>query len=149
MLKLLSEVVVEQPETLGFLSEILNNAFTWVMGLGTAGFVGVSTLLRAFVPSNGAIVAITDKINELKEMTNLDAIKIKELETAQKQYQQANDDLLMEIAKNSPNVKVKELGKQLEQKKQELTIQEQIQEKVNQAVKSVEAKAVTILKKKD
>ena len=149
MLKLLSEVVVEQPETLGFLSEILNNAFTWVMGLGTAGFVGVSTLLRAFVPSNGAIVALTDKIAELKEMTNLDAIKIKELEEAQKQYQQANDDLLMEIAKNSPNVKVKELGKQLEQKKQELTIQEQIQEKVNQAVKSVEAKAVTILKKKD
>jgi hypothetical protein len=149
MLKLLSEVVVEQPETLGFLSEILNNAFTWVMGLGTAGFVGVSTLLRVFVPSNGAIVALSDKIAELKEMTNLDAIKIKELEEAQKQYQQANDDLLMEIAKNSPNVKVKELGKQLEQKKQELTIQEQIQEKVNQAVKSVEAKAVTILKKKD
>jgi hypothetical protein len=119
------------------------------MGLGTAGLVGVSTIVRSFVPSNGAIVAITDKINELKEMTNLEAIKIKELEQAQKQYQQANDDLLMEIAKNSPNVKVKELGKKLEEKKNELTIQEQIQEKVNQAVKSVEQKAVSILKKKE
>ena len=132
MLKLFTEVVTEQPETIGFITELLNNAWTWVMGLGTAGLVGISTIIRSFVPSNGAIVAITDKINELKEMTNLEAIKIKELEQAQKQYQQANDDLLMEIAKNSPNVKVKELGKKLEEKKNELTIQEQIQEKVNQ-----------------
>ena len=149
MLKLLTEVVTEQPETLGFLTELLNNAWTWVMGLGTAGFVGVSTILRTLIPSNGAIVTLTEKIAELKEMTNLDALRIKELEQAQKDYQQANDDLLMEIAKNSPNVKVKELGKQLEQKKQELSIQEQIQEKVNQAVKTVEQKAVSILKKKD
>ena len=149
MLKLFTEVVTEQPETIGFITELLNNAWTWVMGLGTAGLVGVSTIIRSFVPSNGAIVAITDKINELKEMTNLEAIKIKELQEAQKQYQQANDDLLMEIAKNSPNVKVKELGKKLEEKKNELTIQEQIQEKVNQAVKSVEQKAVSILKKKE
>lgn len=149
MLKLFTEVVTEQPETIGFITELLNNAWTWVMGLGTAGLVGISTIIRSFVPSNGAIVAITDKINELKEMTNLEAIKIKELQEAQKQYQQANDDLLMEIAKNSPNVKVKELGKKLEEKKNELTIQEQIQEKVNQAVKSVEQKAVSILKKKE
>lgn len=149
MFKLLTEVVTEQPETLGFLTELLNNAWTWVMGLGTAGFVGISTIIRSFVPTNGAIVTLTEKIAELKEMTNLDAIRIKELEEAQKQYQQANDDLLMEIAKNSPNVKVKELGKQLEEKKTQLTIQEQIQEKVNQAVKSVEQKAVSILKKKE
>jgi len=149
MLKLFTEVVTEQPEAIGFLTELLNSAWTWVMGLGTAGFVGITTILRTFVPSNGAIVTLTEKIAELKEMTNLDALRIKELEQAQKDYQQANDDLLMEIAKNSPNKKVKELGDQLEQKKKELSIQEQIQEKVNQAVKTVEQKAVSILKKKD
>ena len=42
-----------------------------------------------------------------------------------------------------------ERKRKLEEKKNELTIQEQIQEKVNQAVKSVEQKAVSILKKKE
>ena len=101
------------------------------------------------MPSNNAILTLSEKINELKETTKMDALKITELETAQKEYQQANDNLLMEIAKNSPNAKIKELGKQLDEKKKELSIQEQIQEKVNNAVKVVEAKAVSILKKKE
>ena len=149
MIKFLSEVVSEQPETIGFLTELLNSTWTWVTTIGAGAITGIVAIVRSFMPSNNAILTLSEKINELKETTKLDALKITELETAQKEYQQANDNLLMEIAKNSPNAKIKELGKQLDEKKKELSIQEQIQEKVNNAVKVVEAKAVSILKKKE
>jgi len=148
LFKLLTDVV-EQPETVGFLTELLNNTWTWVTTIGAGAITGVIAIVRSFVPSNSALLSLSDKINELREVTKLDALKIGELETAQKEYQQANDDLLLELAKLSPNTKAKELAKTLEDKKQSLSIQEQIAEKVNSAVKIVEAKAVSILKKKE
>ena len=148
LFKILTEVT-EQPQTVGFLTELLNNTWTWVTTIGAGAITGIVAIVRSFMPSNSAILTLSEKINELKETTKLDALKITELEEAQKEYQQANDDLLMEIALNSPNAKIKELGKKLDEKKKQLSIQEQIQEKVNSAVKVVEAKAVSILKKKE
>ena len=148
LLKILTDVA-EQPESLGFLTELLNNTWTWVTTIGAGAITGVVAIIRSFMPSNTAILTLSDKINELKEGVKLDALKITELETAQKEYQDANDQLLIELAKLSPNTKAKELLKTLEEKKQSLSIQEQIAEKVASAVKVVEQKAVSILKKKE
>lgn len=147
-IKLLTDVA-EQPESLGFLTELLNNTWTWVTTIGAGAITGTVAIIRSFMPSNTAILTLSDKINELKEGVKLDALKITELETAQKEYQEANDQLLIELAKLSPNTKAKELLKTLEEKKQSLSIQEQIAEKVASAVKVVEQKAVSILKKKE
>ena len=147
--KILTDIVVEEPETLGWLSELLNSTWTWVTTLGAGAITGIVALIRTLVPSNTALLGLRDKIDELKEGVKLDALKITELETAQKEYQQANDELLAELALLSPNAKAKELAKKLEEKKQALNIQEQIANKVSEAVKSVEAKAVSILKKKE
>ncbi len=146
--KLLTDVA-EQPESLGFLTELLNNTWTWVTTIGAGAVTGVVAIIRSFMPSNSAIMTLSEKINELKDGIKLDALKITELETAQKEYQEANDQLLIELAKLSPNTKAKELLKTLEEKKQSLSIQEQIAEKVASAVKVVEQKAVSILKKKE
>ena len=148
LLKILTDVA-EQPESLGFLTELLNNTWTWVTTIGAGAITGTVAIIRSFMPSNTAILTLSDKINELKEGVKLDALKITELETAQKEYQDANDQLLIELAKLSPNTKAKELLKTLEEKKQSLSIQEQIAEKVASAVKVVEQKAVSILKKKE
>jgi hypothetical protein len=148
LLKILTDVA-EQPESLGFLTELLNNTWTWVTTIGAGAITGTVAIIRSFMPSNSAILTLSDKINELKEGVKLDALKITELETAQKEYQDANDQLLIELAKLSPNTKAKELLKTLEEKKQSLSIQEQIAEKVASAVKVVEQKAVSILKKKE
>jgi hypothetical protein len=147
-IKLLTDVA-EQPESLGFLTELLNNTWTWVTTIGAGAITGTVAIIRSFMPSNTAILTLSDKINELKEGVKLDALKITELETAQKEYQDANDQLLIELAKLSPNTKAKELLKTLEEKKQSLSIQEQIADKVASAVKIVEQKAVSILKKKE
>ena len=148
LFKILTDVA-EQPESLGFLTELLNNTWTWVTTIGAGAITGTVAIIRSFMPSNTAILTLSDKINELKEGVKLDALKITEFETAQKEYQDANDQLLIELAKLSPNTKAKELLKTLEEKKQSLSIQEQIAEKVASAVKVVEQKAVSILKKKE
>lgn len=141
--------VVEEPQTLGFLTELLNNTLTWVISLGGAGILAISNIMSKFIPSKDFKLETWNKISSIEDLLDKDATKIAELETAQKEYQQANDELLMEIALNSPNAKIKELGKKLDEKKKQLSIQETIQEKVNNAVKSVEQKAVSILKKKE
>ena len=146
MWHLLTEVANETTTT-GFLTELLNNTWTWVTTVGAGVITGVVAIIRSFVPSNTAILTLNDKIAQLKEMTNLDNIKIKELEEAQKAYQATNDELLKEIALHSPNAKIKELGKQLEEKKQALNIQEQIQSKINEKTKELQAKVVSVLKK--
>lgn len=146
MWHLLTEVANEVTTT-GFLTELLNNTWTWVTTVGAGVITGVVAIIRSFVPSNTAILTLNDKIAQLKEMTNLDNIKIKELEEAQKAYQATNDELLKEIALHSPNAKIKELGKQLEEKKQALNIQEQIQSKINEKTKELQAKVVSVLKK--
>lgn len=146
LLKLLTDVV-EQPVSNGVITELLNNTWTWVTTVGAGVITGIVAIIRSFMPSNSAILTLNDKIAQLKEMTNLDNIKIKELEEAQKAYQQTNDELLKEIALHSPNAKIKELGKQLEEKKQALNIQEQIQSKINEKAKELQTKVVSVLKK--
>jgi len=139
--------VANEMTTTGFLTELLNNTWTWVTTVGAGVITGVVAIIRSFVPSNSALLTLNDKITQLKEMTNLDNIKIKELEEAQKAYQETNDELLKEIAIHSPNAKIKELGKQLEEKKKALSIQEQIQTKINEKTKELQAKVVSVLKK--
>lgn len=146
MWHLLTEVANETTTT-GFLTELLNNTWTWVTTVGAGVITGAVAIIRSFVPSSSAILTLNDKIAQLKEMTNLDNIKIKELEEAQKAYQATNDELLKEIALHSPNAKIKELGKQLEEKKQALNIQEQIQSKITEKAKELQAKVVSVLKK--
>lgn len=149
LFKILTEVVAEQPETVGVLTEVLNNTLTWVISLGGAGVLAVSNIMTKVLPSKDFKSETWKKINGIESLINQEGVKLAELEEAQREYQKANDELLMEIAKHSPNAKVKELGKQLDEKKKQLNLQEQIQEKVNSAVKTVEAKAVSILKKKE
>jgi hypothetical protein len=146
LFKLLTDVV-ELPEATGFLTELLNNTWTWVTTIGAGAITGIVAIIRSFLPSTNAIVTLNDKIAKLKEMTSLESVKIKELEEAQKAYQQTNDDLLKEIALHSPNAKIKELGKQLEEKKQALNIQQTIQNKIDEKAKEIQAKVVSVLKK--
>jgi len=149
MFNILTEIVEQDPEIVGFLSELLNSAWAWVMSLGTAGAIFVTGLMRSVLPSKTALVTLTDRINEVKQLATQELHKLEELENAQKEYEETNDELLMELANLSPNKRAKELGDKLREKKEKLSIQKQIQDKVNQAVKSVESKAVSILKKKD
>ena len=147
--KAFTDIVVEEPQTVGFLTEILNNTLTWVISLGGAGVLAVSNIMSKFLPSKDFKVETWKEITDLKQLFSVEKEKIEELETAQVEYQQVNDELLIELAKLSPNTKAKELLKKLEEKKQELTIQQKIQDKVNSAIKAVEEKTVSILKKKE
>ncbi len=147
--KAFTDIVVEEPQTIGFLTEILNNTLTWVISLGGAGVLAISNIMSKFLPSKDFKVETWKEITDLKQLFSVEKEKIEELETAQLEYQQVNDELLIELAKLSPNTKAKELLKKLEEKKQELTIQQKIQDKVNSAIKSVEEKTVSILKKKE
>jgi len=147
--KAFTDIVVEEPQTLGFLTELLNNTLTWVISLGGAGVLAISNIMSKFLPSKDFKVETWKEITDLKQLFSVEKEKIEELETAQLEYQQVNDELLIELAKLSPNTKAKELLKKLEEKKQELTIQQKIQDKVNSAIKSVEEKTVSILKKKE
>jgi hypothetical protein len=117
--------------------------------LGGAGVLAVSNIMSKFLPSKDFKVETWKEITDLKQLFSVEKEKIEELETAQVEYQQVNDELLIELAKLSPNTKAKELLKKLEEKKQELTIQQKIQDKVNSAIKAVEEKTVSILKKKE
>jgi hypothetical protein len=54
---------------------------------------------------------------------------------------------MKEIALHSPNQKVKDLGKQLEEKKQALNIQQTIQDKVSEKTKEIKSQMVSVLKK--
>jgi hypothetical protein len=54
---------------------------------------------------------------------------------------------MKEIAIHSPNQKVKDLGKQLEEKKQALTLQQTIQDKVSEKAKEIKSQMVSVLKK--
>jgi hypothetical protein len=54
---------------------------------------------------------------------------------------------MKEIALHSPNAKVKELGKKLEEKKQALNIQQTIQDKIAERTKEIKAQVVSVLKK--
>jgi hypothetical protein len=146
LFKLLTDVV-ELPEATGFLTELLNNTWTWVTTIGAGAITGIVAIIRSFLPSTNAIMTLNDKIAKLKELTSVESVKIKELEEAQKAYQQTNDDLLKEIALHSPNAKIKELGKQLEEKKQALNIQQTIQTKIDEKAKEIQAKVVSVLKK--
>jgi hypothetical protein len=147
--KAFTDIVVEEPQTIGFLTEILNNTLTWVISLGGAGVLAISNIMSKFLPSKDFKVETWKEITDLKQLFSVEKEKIEELETAQLEYQQVNDELLIELAKLSPNTKAKELLKKLEEKKQELTIQQKIQDKVNSAIKAVEEKTVSILKKKE
>ena len=147
--KAFTDIVVEEPQTIGFLTEILNNTLTWVISLGGAGVLAVSNIMSKFLPSKDFKIETWKEITDLKQLFSVEKEKIEELETAQLEYQQVNDELLIELAKLSPNTKAKELLKKLEEKKQELTIQQKIQDKVNSAIKAVEEKTVSILKKKE
>jgi hypothetical protein len=106
-------------------------------------------LLGKVLPSKSFSKAITDKIFTLEDSLKGEISKVQELELAQKEYQDTTDELMKEIAIHSPNQKVKDLGKQLEEKKQALTIQQTIQEKINEKTKEMKAQVVSVLKKNE
>lgn len=147
MLHLFTDVVVEQPETIGFLSELLNSTLAWVLSLGGAGVGGLMLIFSKILPSKTFTTSITDKIFNLEDTLKGEVAKVVELEHAQTEYQQANDDLLIELAKLSPNAKAKELAIKLEEKKKALNVQQIIQDKVAEKTKEFKAKIVSVLKK--
>lgn len=148
MWHLLTEVV-EQPETLGFLKEFLDSAFAQISALGLSGVAGITLLLGKLLPSKNFTQTITDKLFTLEDALKGEITKVKELELAQKEYQDTTDELMKEIALHSPNAKIKDLGKKLEEKKQALNIQQTIQDKVGEITKGLKAQVVSVLKKTD
>lgn len=146
MWHLLTEVV-EQPETLGFLKEFLDSAFAQISALGLSGVAGITLLLGKLLPSKNFTQTITDKLFTLEDALKGEITKVKELELAQKEYQDTTDELMKEIALHSPNAKIKDLGKKLEEKKQALNIQQTIQDKVGEITKGLKAQVVSVLKK--
>jgi hypothetical protein len=149
MWHLLTEVVVEQPETLGFLKEFLDSAFAQISALGLSGVAGITLLLGKLLPSKNFSQTITDKLFSLEDALKGEISKVQELELAQKEYQDTTDELMKEIALHSPNAKIKELGKKLEEKKQALNIQQTIQDKVGEITKGLKAQVVSVLKKSE
>jgi hypothetical protein len=147
MWHLLTEVVVEQPETIGFLKEFLDSAFAQISALGLSGVAGITLLLGKVLPSKNFSQTITDKLFSLEDALKGEITKVKELELAQKEYQDTTDELMKEIALHSPNAKVKDLGKKLEEKKQALNIQQTIQDKITEKTKEIKAQVVSVLKK--
>lgn len=143
LLHLLSEVVTEL-ETTNFIADLFNSAFAQITAIGGAGIGGLILLLSKIIPSKNFSTAVTDKIFNIETKLNGEVAKVEELEIAQKEYQEANDELLKELALLSPNAKAKELAKKLEEKKQALSLQQQIQSKVTEKAKEV----ISVLKKK-
>ena len=139
--------VVEQPETIGFLKEFLDSAFAQISAFGLSGVAGITLLLGKILPSKNFTQTITDKLFTLEDALKGEISKVQELELAQKEYQDTTDELMKEIALHSPNAKIKELGKQLEEKKQALSIQQTIQNKVEEKTKQLKAQVVSVLKK--
>jgi hypothetical protein len=146
MWHLLTEVV-EQPETIGFLKEFLDSTFAQISAFGLSGVAGITLLLGKILPSKNFTQTITDKLFTLEDTLKGEITKVKELELAQKEYQDTTDELMKEIALHSPNAKVKELGKKLEEKKQALNIQQTIQDKITEKTKEIKAQVVSVLKK--
>ena len=149
MWHLLTEVITEQPEVVGELADFFNSAFAQISAIGVSGMAGIGFLLAKILPSKNFSKGVTDKLFTLEDKLRAEGNKLIELETAQKEYQEANDELLKEIALNSPNTKVKDLGKKLEEKKKELSLQQHIQNKVNEKTKELQTKVVSVLKKTD
>ena len=147
MWHLLTDIVVEQPETLGFLKEFLDSAFAQISAFGLSGVAGITLLLGKVLPSKNFTQTITDKLFTLEDALKGEISKVQELELAQKDYQDTTDELMKEIALHSPNAKVKELGKKLEEKKQALNIQQTIQDKIAERTKEIKAQVVSVLKK--
>ena len=147
MWHLLTDIVVEQPETIGFLKEFLDSAFAQISAFGLSGVAGITLLLGKILPSKNFTQTITDKLFTLEDALKGEISKVQELELAQKEYQDTTDELMKEIALHSPNAKVKELGKKLEEKKQALSIQQTIQNKVEEKTKQLKAQVVSVLKK--
>jgi hypothetical protein len=145
MLHLLTDIIeTTEPITIGFLSDFLNSTFAQISAIGISGMAGLGVFLSRLLPSKNFSQVISDRYHELKEQVLKETAKLEELQVAQKEYQEANDALLAEIAKHSPNKKIKELGEQLSEKKKQLTLQETIQEKVDKQV----AKTIKVLKEK-
>jgi hypothetical protein len=147
MWHLLTDIVVEQPETIGFLKEFLDSAFAQISAFGLSGVAGITLLLGKILPTKNFTQTITDKLFTLEDALKGEISKVKELELAQKEYQDTTDELMKEIALHSPNAKIKELGKKLEEKKQALNIQQTIQDKVGEITKGLKAQVVSVLKK--
>ena len=147
MWHLLTEVVVEQPETIGFLKEFLDSAFAQISAFGLSGIAGITLLLGKYLPSKNFTQNVTDKLFKIEDTLKSEISKLQELELAQKEYQDTTDELMKEIALHSPNAKVKELGKKLEEKKQALSIQQTIQDKITERTKEIKAQVVSVLKK--
>ena len=141
--------VVEQPETIGFLKEFLDSAFAQISALGLSGVAGITLFLGKILPSKNFTQTITDKLFSLEDTLKGEISKVKELELAQQEYRDTTDELMKEIALHSPNAKVKELGKKLEEKKQALNIQQTIQDKITEKTKEIKAQVVSVLKKTD
>jgi hypothetical protein len=146
MWHLLTEVI-EQPETIGILKEFLDSAFAQISAFGLSGIAGATLLLSKIIPSKNFSKSVTDKLFLLEDSLKGEISKVKELELAQKEYQDTTDELMKEIALHSPNQKVKDLGKQLEEKKQALTLQQTIQDKVSEKTKEIKSQMVSVLKK--
>jgi len=144
MFHLLTEIIESEPQVIGFLSEFLNSTFAQISAIGVSGLASISLLLSRILPSRNFSQTLTDRYHELKDQLLKETTKLEELTVAQNEYQQATDDLIMEIAKHSPNKKIKELGEQLSEKKKQLTLQETIQAKVDKQV----AKTIKVLKEK-
>jgi hypothetical protein len=104
-------------------------------------------MLGKILPSKNFTQTITDKLFTLEDTLKGEISKLQDLELAQKEYQDTTDELMKEIALHSPNAKVKELGKKLEEKKQALNIQQTIQDKVGEITKGIKAQVVSVLKK--
>ena len=141
--------VVEQPETIGFLKEFLDSAFAQISALGLSGVAGITLFLGKILPSKNFTQTITDKLFSLEDTLKGEISKVKELELAQQEYRDTTDELMKEIALHSPNAKIKELGKKLEEKKQALNIQQTIQDKITEKTKEIKAQVVSVLKKTD
>jgi seryl-tRNA synthetase len=144
MVHILAEIIESEPQVIGFLSEFLNSTFAQISAIGVSGLASISLLLSKILPSRNFSQTLTDRYHELKDQLLKETTKLEELTVAQNEYQQATDDLIMEIAKHSPNKKIKELGEQLSEKKKQLTLQETIQAKVDKQV----AKTIKVLKEK-
>lgn len=141
MWHLLTEVVAETEPN--FITDLFNSAFAQITAIGGAGVGGLLLLFGKLFPSKNFATTIIDKVATIEQTLKGEVSKLAELEVAQKEYQDANDELLKELALLSPNAKAKELAKKLEEKKQALNVQQMIQTKIEEKTKEI----VSVLKK--
>jgi hypothetical protein len=141
LFQLLTDVVAETPSNM--ITDLFNSAFAQITAIGGAGLGGIILLVSKIFPSKNFATTIVDKVKDLESVLKGEVSKLAELEVAQKEYQQANDELLTELAKLSPNAKAKELAVKLEEKKKALNVQEMIQAKIEEKTKEI----VSVLKK--